>query len=166
MQTSDDITAALILGAAVWEDGPSPTLRRRTGHAASLFHARRVSHLVPCGGLGNHPPSEGEAMRQLLVAAGVPETAIHPETASRDTLENIRNARPILDRIGARRVVIVTDAPASAPRAHGGAQARSRRARQRPARRRASGGADPHGPARNSGLRLLPVAVAAAPGTP
>ncbi|MGR3465229.1 YdcF family protein [Limimaricola sp.] len=111
MQTSDDITAALILGAAVWEDGPSPTLRRRTGHAASLFHAGRVSHLVPCGGLGRHPPSEGEAMRRLLVEAGVPDTAIHPETASRDTLENIRNALPILDRIGARRVVIVTDAP-------------------------------------------------------
>ncbi len=108
---ADDVTAALILGAAVWESGPSPTLRRRTAHAAALYHAGRVAHLVPSGGLGRHAPSEGEAMRDLLLEAGVPDTAIHPETTSRDTLENIRNALPILGRIGASRVIIVTDAP-------------------------------------------------------
>jgi uncharacterized SAM-binding protein YcdF (DUF218 family) len=103
--------AALILGAAVWENGPSPTLRRRTLHGAALYHAGQVAHLVPSGGLGKHPPCEGEAMRQLLLEAGVPDHAIHPETTSRNTLENIQLALPILERIGAERVVIVTDAP-------------------------------------------------------
>lgn len=108
---TNDITAALILGAAVWESGPSPTLRRRTAHAAALYHAGHVTHLVPCGGQGRHPPSEGEAMRALLLEAGVPEAAILPETTSRDTLENVRNALPILAGIGAARVVVVSDAP-------------------------------------------------------
>ncbi|MCP1167189.1 YdcF family protein [Limimaricola litoreus] len=113
---TEPATAALILGAAVWEGGPSPTLRRRAMHGAALWHAGEVAHLVPCGGLGRHPPSEGEAMRDLLIEAGVPGHAIHPETASRDTLDNIRLALPILARIGARRVVVVSDA-AHLPRA-------------------------------------------------
>ena len=105
------LPAALILGAAVWQDGPSPTLRRRCAHAAALWHAGRVGQLVPCGGLGKHPPAEALAMRALLVEAGVPEAAIHPEPMSRNTLENIRFALPILSRIGARRVIVVSDAP-------------------------------------------------------
>ncbi|PHP27238.1 YdcF family protein [Limimaricola cinnabarinus] len=113
---TEPITAALILGAAVWETGPSPTLRRRAMHGAALWHAGEVTYLVPCGGLGRHPPSEGEAMRDLLIEAGVPEHAIHPETASRDTLDNIRLALPILDRLGTRRVILVSDA-AHLPRA-------------------------------------------------
>lgn len=108
--------AALILGCAVWPEGPSPTLRRRTLHAAGLWHGSEVQALIPCGGLGRHPPAEAEAMRALLLAAGVPDEAIHPEPASRSTWENIRLARPILDRIGATGVVIVTDLT-HAPRA-------------------------------------------------
>lgn len=108
---------ALILGCAVWPGGePSPTLRRRTLHAARLFLDGEVELLVPCGGVGRHPPAEAEAMRRLLVEAGVPDTAVHPEGQSRSTLENLLLARPILRRLGARRAVIVTDRT-HAPRA-------------------------------------------------
>jgi len=107
---------ALILGAAVWRDGPSPTLRRRTLHAAGLYHAGLVGHLIPCGGLGRHPPAEALAMRALLLDAGVPADRITPEAASTTTEQNIRLALPILAGLGARQVVIVTDAP-HAPRA-------------------------------------------------
>jgi uncharacterized SAM-binding protein YcdF (DUF218 family) len=108
--------AAVILGCAVWADGPSPTLRRRTLHALGLWRRGEVAALIPCGGLGRHPPAEGEAMRRLLLEEGVPDHAIHPETLSRSTIENIAFARPILERIGASGVLIVTDAT-HAPRA-------------------------------------------------
>ena len=101
--------AALILGCAVWPDGPSPTLRRRTLHGAALFHAGAVTHLVPCGGLGRHPPAEAIAMRDLLRAAGVPDDRIRPEAASTRTAENIRLALPILRALDCRDVVIVSD---------------------------------------------------------
>jgi uncharacterized SAM-binding protein YcdF (DUF218 family) len=108
---------ALILGAAVWPDGtPSPTLRRRTLHAAALWHRGEVQALIPCGGLGLHPPTEAEAMRTLLLAEGVAAEAIRLEDRSRNTLENIRFALPILAELGATRAVIVTDAT-HAPRA-------------------------------------------------
>ena len=101
------MTIALILGAAVWADGPSPTLRRRTLHGAKLYHAGTVSHLIPCGGLGQYPPTEAAAMTALLIDAGVPACAITPEDQSTTTLENIRFALPLLNT---RDVIIVTDA--------------------------------------------------------
>lgn len=102
---------ALILGAAVWPDGPSPTLRRRTLHAAGLYHAGRVSRLIACGGMGRYPPTEAAAMRDVLVAAGVPADCIGLEDQSTNTLENIRNALPLLPGpfCRARNVLIVTD---------------------------------------------------------
>ncbi len=68
--------AIILLGAAVWRDGPSPTLRRRTLHSAALWHAGTAPIIVVCGGLGRHPPTEAAAMANLLQAAGVPAAAI------------------------------------------------------------------------------------------
>jgi uncharacterized SAM-binding protein YcdF (DUF218 family) len=55
-------------------------------------------------------------MRDLLLAAGVPDDAIHLEDRSRNTHENILLAKPILERLGAEAAVIVTDRT-HAPRA-------------------------------------------------
>ena len=100
---------ALVLGAAVWADGPSPTLRRRSLHAAAAFHAGRVSHLIACGGMGRHPPTEADAIRAILLHAGVPAHAISLEDGSTNTMENIANALPMLQRLSTRSVLIVTD---------------------------------------------------------
>lgn len=96
----------LILGAAVWPEGPSPTLRRRTLHAARLWHAQPDAALIPCGGLGQHPPTEAAAMRDLLLGAGIAADAITLEDQSTTTFENIRNAARL---ITGRSVTIVTD---------------------------------------------------------
>ncbi|AHM03916.1 hypothetical protein roselon_01534 [Roseibacterium elongatum DSM 19469] len=102
--------AILILGAAVWPgERPSPTLKRRTEMAARLWHAGRGRAVIPCGGLGRHPPSEAEVMRRLLIAAHVPAEAIHLEDRSVRTGENIRFAQPILARLSLGRALIVTD---------------------------------------------------------
>ena len=109
--------AALILGAAVWEGGvPSPTLRRRTLHAVGLWHRGEVTWLIPCGGPGRHMPTEAEAMRELLLAVGVPSEAIQVEDRSTNTHENIALALPILRALQVNEAVIVTDAT-HAPRA-------------------------------------------------
>ncbi len=102
-QTMD---AILILGAAVWPNGPSPTLKRRTTHAARLWHAGRAPLIIPCGGLGAHAPTEAAAMQAILEAENVPADAIICEDQSTTTLENIRNAKRLLP---GRRVIIVTD---------------------------------------------------------
>ncbi len=104
------MTAILILGAAVWEDGPSPTLRRRTAHGAAEYHRGKGHIVVPCGGLGRFPPTEAEAMVDLLRVAGVPVEVIVPEAQSTNTRENIRFARDLLATRGEADVLIVSDA--------------------------------------------------------
>jgi uncharacterized SAM-binding protein YcdF (DUF218 family) len=103
--------AILVLGAAVWPGGrPSPTMARRTQEAARQWHAGAASVIIPCGGVGRHPPSEAEVMKRLLVEAGVPEAVIHPEERSTSTATNIALARPILKELGFSEVLIVSDA--------------------------------------------------------
>jgi len=111
MATDDTCpTVALVLGAAVWAGGaPSPTLRRRALCGAALVLNGRADRLIGCGGVGLHPPAEAEVIAQLCRDAGVPEARIGREAASRSTWDNIALARPMLDALGARRVVIVTD---------------------------------------------------------
>jgi uncharacterized SAM-binding protein YcdF (DUF218 family) len=101
--------AIIILGAAVWPNGPSPTLRRRVLHGAKLWHAHAAPIIVVCGGLGHSPPTEAAAMAALLIKHGVPKGAIRQEDRSTTTLENIQMALPLLWRAGAQRVLIVTD---------------------------------------------------------
>lgn len=103
------MTVAIVLGAAVWADGPSPTLRRRVMAAAALWHEGAVTHVICAGGLGRHPPTEAEVMRDILRGAGVPEGAILIEDRSTTTEENIGFALPLLGGLGARQVIVVTD---------------------------------------------------------
>ena len=100
------MTTILILGAAVWANGPSPTLARRTAHAAQVWKVYPSARIVPCGGRGKHPPSEAAAMRTLLIDAGVPPEAITLEDQSTTTLENIRNGARVG---GTGPYIIVTD---------------------------------------------------------
>ena len=101
--------ALVILGAAVWPDGPSPTLRRRTLHAAELWNADPVQVIVPCGGIGQHPPSEAVVMSDLLHDAGIPAEVVHLEDQSTSTYENLRNAARLLAPLGIDEITIVTN---------------------------------------------------------
>ena len=96
----------IILGAAVWETGPSPTLLRRTRHAAKLYHENKIGHLVVCGGLGKHPPTEAAAMAEILLSEGVPSNVITQEKTSATTGENLFNAHSL---IGNAPILIITD---------------------------------------------------------
>lgn len=100
------MTTGLILGAAVWENGPSPTLKRRTLHGATLYHQNVIDRIICCGGLGKHAPPEAEAMAKLLQDADVPDVKIALESKSTTTAENIAYALPLLDT---DTVMIITD---------------------------------------------------------
>lgn len=111
MPARDEARAILILGAAVWPGAEaSPTLSRRTATAADLWHSGVACVIVPCGGVGRHPPSEAKVMQRLLLQADVPPGAIHLEDKSKNTVENIAFAKRILDRMDIQSVIIVSDA--------------------------------------------------------
>jgi uncharacterized SAM-binding protein YcdF (DUF218 family) len=102
--------AALVLGAAVLWDRPSPVLVERLRHAKALYDKGQVSHIVVTGGRSPEDKlSEAEASRNWLVANGVPAEAIVEENQSRTTIENLALATPVLREAGISSVLIVSD---------------------------------------------------------
>lgn len=100
----------IVLGAAVWPGGaPSPTLARRATHAADLYHAGIIDHILGCGGVGLHPPSEASVIAQICRDRGVPDVALTCEDRSTTTRENLSNAKTLLRTNNSSDLVIVTD---------------------------------------------------------
>ena len=91
--------AAIVLGAAVFDNRPSPVLRERINHAVALYEQGVVDKLVFTGGLGSDDTlTEAEVAGIYAQQQGVPATAILLETTSTNTYENLVNAQAIADR--------------------------------------------------------------------
>ena len=102
--------AAIVLGAAVWDDEPSPVFAARIDHAITLYNRGQVTRLIFTGGLGEGDAlSEGEAARLYAIDKGVPDDAILVESQSKTTMENLAGAHQIMDSEGLRSAVIVSD---------------------------------------------------------
>ena len=78
-------------------DGP-----RRAARTAALYREGIAPRVLVTG--------DGDCLyiRDAVVARGVPAEAVEVECLSRDTRENARFSAPILERMGARRIVLVT----------------------------------------------------------
>jgi uncharacterized SAM-binding protein YcdF (DUF218 family) len=102
--------AAVVLGAAVWTDRPSPVFEERIRHGVDLYRTGQVEVLVFTGGLAEGDRlAEAEVARVYAASRGVPADRIFIETASTTTFENLREARAILEREGLHRVLVVSD---------------------------------------------------------
>lgn len=108
--TSTPADAAIVLGAGVINDQPSPVLRERLNHALNLYRSGVVSYLIFTGGIGQGDRlTESEVARQYTLDQGVPADRILIETASHITYENLIEARKIVVEQGFDRVLIVSD---------------------------------------------------------
>lgn len=100
----------IVLGAKVNPDGtPSNTLEYRLDAAKQAYDEKRASHIIVTGGQGkdeNEP--EAVCMKRRLVLSGIPPERIFEETASGNTIENLRNAKAIMDREGFGTSIIAT----------------------------------------------------------
>lgn len=102
--------AAIVLGAALWKDKPSPGLQERLDYAYGLFEQGNVNHFIVSGGLDHNGSTltEAEGMRDYLLAKGVPGDRIVLENDARSTYENLRFSQPIAAKRGWDRLIIVT----------------------------------------------------------
>jgi uncharacterized SAM-binding protein YcdF (DUF218 family) len=102
--------AAVVLGAAVWGERPSPVFRERINHAVTLYRAGRVRKIIFTGApdSGNEP-SESRAAKIYAVNAGVPERDILIEEKSRTTEENLTYALALSRSHGLKTLLIVSD---------------------------------------------------------
>jgi hypothetical protein len=95
----------LILGCRVLPDGaPSSALRRRVEaalqYAAALGCSAPLSEVrfVPVGGARGNAPAEALVIERLLLAAGVPASAILASPLGLTTIESLRDCWPLLER--------------------------------------------------------------------
>jgi len=101
---------ALVLGAAVYGNRPSPVFEERIRHGIGLYQAKRVGKLLFTGGYG---PGAGAAeslvARDYALRSGLPADAILTEAVSRTTKQNLVEARRLMRAHGLRSALLVSD---------------------------------------------------------
>lgn len=102
--------AAIVMGAAAYGDKPSPVFEERINHAVELYQKGLVRKLILTGGFGQGAEhSESEVARSYAMAKGVPARDLLLEKKSRTTLENLQQARLIMQQHGLKDVLLVSD---------------------------------------------------------
>jgi uncharacterized SAM-binding protein YcdF (DUF218 family) len=100
----------VVPGAFVRDDGsPSELLRARAVHAVELYRRGLSRQIILTGGAVQGLPAEAEVAHGLARAGGVPVDSMLMETESRDTFENIFNARRLMSPRGWRSCLVSTD---------------------------------------------------------
>ncbi|MGU3473240.1 YdcF family protein [Paenibacillus sp. D51F] len=102
--------AGIVLGAALWNDAPSPGLKERLDQALKLYHAGRVEKLIVSGGLDRNGSklTEAQGMRVYLVSRGVPKDAVILENRATSTYENLVFSRQAGEAAGIKSYLIIT----------------------------------------------------------
>lgn len=102
--------AGIILGAALWNEQPSPALKERLDYAVELYEEGLVDYLILSGGKPNYSRglSEAEGMQRYLVDAGIPQDKLLLETQSRDTYENVEFSKRVAEKHDLGSLMIIS----------------------------------------------------------
>ena len=87
---------AVVLGAAAWDDEPSPVLRERINHSIWLYENDYVDKIIFTGGKGKgNQYAESEVAMDYAIKHNVHPEDILIETKSKITEENLKYAYEI-----------------------------------------------------------------------
>jgi uncharacterized SAM-binding protein YcdF (DUF218 family) len=100
---------AIVLGAAVWGEQPSPGLRERLDQALRLYRQGYAPYLIVTGGLGEGKTiDEATVMKRYLLEHGVPAERVLLENKARDTYENLLYSKALMDEHSLHTALIVS----------------------------------------------------------
>lgn len=100
---------AIVLGAAVWGDKPSPGLAERLDKAIWLYRQKYAPRILVSGGLGiGKQVAEADAMKRYLMEQGIPEEDILTEDQSHDTRENLMYSKQVMEKHQLHTALIVS----------------------------------------------------------
>lgn len=96
---AEEADYVLVLGARIMPTRPSATLIERCRTAADFLREHPNATAILCGGQGaNEPMPEAHMMRDYMVETlGVDADRLLLEDASRNTIQNIQNAKELYD---------------------------------------------------------------------
>ena len=101
---------AIVLGASTYNGHPSPVYQERINHAVDLYNKHLVKKIIMTGGYGKgNPVSDAYNAKLYAVSQGVPEDDVLTEDQSTVTLENLINAKKIMDVYNYQTALIVSD---------------------------------------------------------
>lgn len=102
--------AAIVLGAAIRGEKPSPVFEERINHAIYLYNNNFVKKIIFTGGRGEEKKySEAYVAKLYAVENGIPEKDIYLEEKSTITEENIEFSIRIISEQNIDSVLIVSD---------------------------------------------------------
>lgn len=101
---------AIVPGAGIQADAPSPVFQGRLDRAIALYHAGYVGKIILTGGVTPGTVlSDAAIASRYVTAAGIPATDILIEPRSRITRENLHNAHRLMEQHHLQSALIVSD---------------------------------------------------------
>lgn len=102
--------AAIVLGASIYKDVPSPVFQERINHAVNLYKNGAVKYIIFTGGFGQGEKfSEAVVAKNYALSKDVPADHIYIEEQSRTTFQNLYFAKEIMQKHKLNTVLIVSD---------------------------------------------------------
>jgi uncharacterized SAM-binding protein YcdF (DUF218 family) len=102
--------AAIVLGAEVWGEEPSPVFRERINHGITLYKSDRANKIIFTGGQGDgYEFAEAIVAKKYAIRQGVSELDILIETQSRTTYQNLYYAKQVAQKHQLNKFLIVSD---------------------------------------------------------
>jgi uncharacterized SAM-binding protein YcdF (DUF218 family) len=101
---------AIVLGAAVWKNTPSPVFEERIKHAITLYQQGVVTKVLFTGGIGDGKQyAESEIARDYALKQGVHYSDILIETVSKTTQQNLVEAQKMLQLHVLHSAILISD---------------------------------------------------------
>ncbi|RFC53625.1 YdcF family protein [Brumimicrobium aurantiacum] len=101
---------AIVLGAGINGDIPSPVFRERINHSVYLYKKGIVSKIIYTGGQGKGQTQfESVVAKKYAIEKGVNEGDIFIEKKSKYTVENLSEAKQIMDSLEFKTVLLISD---------------------------------------------------------
>lgn len=108
--TAGHYDCAIVLGAGVTDEKPSPVFQSRIDHAVTLFQTGIVSHVIFTGGRGEGDKlAESEAGRDSAIQQGIPPGVLFTEIISKTTQQNLQEAKKVMSQQSLKTAVLVSD---------------------------------------------------------
>jgi uncharacterized SAM-binding protein YcdF (DUF218 family) len=101
---------ALVLGAGTNNGKLSAVFKERINHGIKLYKQRKVKQIIFTGGFGKGESiSDSQVAKDYAIINGVPEKDIFIEEKSEYTIQNLQEAKLIIDSLQFENCLIVSD---------------------------------------------------------
>jgi uncharacterized SAM-binding protein YcdF (DUF218 family) len=100
----------IVLGAGTSNGIVSPIFRERINHGIYLYNKQLVKKIIFTGGFSEgNKQSDSQLAKMYALKKGIPSNDILIEERSRFTIENLRESKLIMDSLGLKTALIVSD---------------------------------------------------------